>query len=182
MDYTVEQSGALKQPPEKISRLMRKNVSSAINDTVRPALDIVRGPIPKGESGLYQSIKLKRATIAKPEGTIDSQHPLLEVVEEKTSPHLILPRGSVSDMVAGTSHRALRFKIKGQVFFAARVKHPGTKGKHSWKRAFEFVEAGLGPAIQAAVEAAISGQEYTSGPRAYTNRETPVPLAYNPLK
>ncbi len=181
MQLTVEQSGALKNPPDKVSRLTRKNAAGAINSVERTALDLTRGPIPKGESGLYRSIKQKQATVGNPEGSVHAEHPLLELVEEKTSPHEIRPRGSVSDMQAGTARKALRFKIKGKVFFAAKVSHPGTKGKHSWKRGAEFVESALPGAIQEAVEAAMMGREYSGGGRAYAGKGASVPLAFNPL-
>lgn len=176
IEYAVEKAGVLKDPPDKFSRQMKKNVSTAVNDVLRPAQDMVRGPIPKGASGLFQSIKLKRATIASPEATINSTHWLLELVEEKTSAHVIRPRGSVSDMVAGTAHKALRFKVKGKMIFATKVNHPGTKGKYSWKAGYEFVEATLQTSIQQAVEAALAGQDYSSGPKVYSNRSTPIPV------
>lgn len=156
---------------------MRKNSSVAINDSVRPAWDIVRGAIPKGPSGLYASIKMDRATIPKSEASIHSNHPLTELVEDKTDPHEIRPRGSVSDMVAGTAHQALKFKIGGQVLIRRKVNHPGTKGKHSWKAGYEFVETVLQTSIQMAIEAAIMGNEYSSGPKVHGAAGTPIPIS-----
>jgi hypothetical protein len=128
---------------------------------------MVRNPIPKGPSGLYASIKFQRATIPRLEARIHSNHPLVDLVENPTAPHEIKPRGSISDMVAGTAKKALRFKVKGKLVFAARVHHPGTKGKRSWQRGLAFVRAVLQPSVQQAIEAAIAGREYFSGAKVY---------------
>jgi hypothetical protein len=181
MDYRVEQSGAIKNPPEKISRLTYKNAATAVNNTVRVALDIVRGPIPKGESGLYQAIKQKRATIRNPESSISARHWLLDLVENKTAAHKIKPHDSVSHMTAGVFKAALKFPYQGRIQFARVVKHPGTKGKHSWAAGFEWIETSLPPMVQQAVEAALRGEAWTGGPTVYTNNKTPTPLVYNPL-
>ena len=168
--------GALKEPPEKINRLMKKNISTAINDSFRPAWDMVRNPIPKGPSGLYTSIKFQRATIAHLEARIHSNHPLVDLVENPTAAHEIKPRGSVSDMVAGTARKALRFKVKGKMVFAARVHHPGTKGKRSWQAATNFLRAVLQPSVQQAIEAAIAGREYVSGAKVYAGPGVAIPM------
>lgn len=176
LEYVIEQSGALKDPPDKLSRQMKKNGATAINDCVRPAWDMVRKPIPVGPSGLNKAIKMKRATIGGLEAMIHANHPLVDLVEEKTDPHVIMPRGSVSDMVAGTSKKALRFKVRGRIVFAKKINHPGTKGKFSWLIGSRFVKATLAASIQAAVEAAMNGRDYSSGGKVYVNNKTPIPV------
>ncbi|HEX8185438.1 MAG TPA: hypothetical protein VF747_11820 [Blastocatellia bacterium] len=91
--------------------------------------------------------------------SVSTEHPLARVVEEKTDPHEIRPRNSVSDMVAGTAHKALRFKVKGKVVFAKKVNHPGTPGKYSWKAADDYVERHLPAHIKMAVDATIDGRK-----------------------
>ena len=173
-ELQVEARGALREPPEKINRLMKKNISRAINDSFRPAWDMVRNPIPKGPSGLYASIKFQRATLPRLEARIHSNHPLVNLVEDPTAAHEIRPRGSVSDMVAGTAKKALRFKVKGKIVFATRVRHPGTKGKRSWKAGVTFLRSVLQPSVQQAIEAALVGREYFSA-KVYSGPGAAVP-------
>ena len=53
--------------------------------------------------------------------------PYSAIVEFGSRPHMIYPRHA----------RALRFERGGQVIFASRVRHPGTRGLYVAKRAIE---------------------------------------------
>src|SRR5687768_13626766 len=131
MEFIVTASGALNMRPSSFKHLVGKNVSTAENDIMRPAREIVKKPIPDGASGILKATKFERATIAKLDFSISNAHPLFEYVEEKTRPHVIEAKGK----------KPLAFKVKGKLVFARRVNHPGTPGKHSFLHAWEFVQS-----------------------------------------
>lgn len=147
--------------PGQVGRVMSGNVSVAVNSTLTAAHKIVTAPIPFGPSGYRKSIELDRAKISTLAGVISTSHPLAEVIEEPTDPHVIEPRSSASDMVAGTAKKRLRFKVKGKVVFAKKVNHPGTKGKRSWKAANRFVERTLERNVGHAIDLALEGKALT---------------------
>jgi hypothetical protein len=159
LDYRVETSGIFGRSITQTGQLLNRNVTTAVNAVSGAAHKIITGPIPSGPSGLKKSIKLQRAKISTATARIDTRHPLMHLVEEDTDPHVIRPRGSVSDMVAGTAKKALRFKYKGKIRFAKSVNHPGTKGKRSWEKANRYVKAHLKHQIDMAIRATIDGRE-----------------------
>ncbi|MBI3654066.1 MAG: hypothetical protein HY231_23800 [Acidobacteria bacterium] len=153
MEFTVKASGALNMRPSAFNHLVGKNISTAENDTMRPAREIVKKPIPDGASGILKATKFERATIANLAFSISNKHPLIEYVEEKTKPHVIQAKNK----------KSLAFKGKGGMVFAKKVNHPGTKGKHSFLHAWEFVQAVFQPSCQQAVDAAFEGRAYNGG-------------------
>jgi hypothetical protein len=153
-----ELRGPLTTEPVATGRLLDHNVAEMINTTMEAGHRIVKAPIPSGRSGLKRSIKLDRARVSRPAARIhDSNHPLTELVEKPTKPHEIRPRGSVSDLVAGTARKALRFRVGGRWVYAKKVNHPGTRGKGSWKRADRYVRRHLSDNIKHGIDAALSG-------------------------
>jgi hypothetical protein len=163
MEFTIKASGALNMRPSAFKHLIGKNVSTAENDTMRTARDIVKKPIPDGASGILKATKFERATIANLQFSVSNRHPLFEYVEEKTKPHVILPKSKATIVGGKRKGGVLAFKGKGGTVFATKVNHPGTPGKHSFLHAWEFVQAVFQPSVQQAVDAAFEGNSYSGG-------------------
>lgn len=147
LNFKPELGGALAKPVGQIASLMKRNISKAINQTVKPAHKIVRDPIPNGASGLWKAIEFDKATIPNQEAVIHSSHPLTKLVEDDTKPHQIRPINS----------KVLAFKVKSKLIFTKLVNHPGTKGKHSWVRGSRYVDSNLMPNIKRAMDATFEG-------------------------
>jgi len=163
IEFTVKASGALNMRPSAFTHLVNRNVSTAENDTMRPARDIVKKPIPDGASGIVKATSFERATIGKLETSVKNAHPLMPYIEEDTKPHVIEAKNK----------KSLAFKVKGQLIFAKKVNHPGTKGKYSFLHAWEFFQATFQPSVQDAVDAAFEGRGYGS---AAVSRTSPTAI------
>jgi len=72
--------------------------------------------------------------------TLVQTHPLFQVVEYPTRPHIIEPRNA----------QWLRFEINGRVIFTKRVHHPGTKGRRVMDGLFQQAATAFEQALVAA--------------------------------
>jgi hypothetical protein len=155
MEFVINKTGALQFTgrPSAFKHLVNKNISTAENDTMRPARDMVKKPIPDGASGILKAVTFERATIGKLETSVRNEHPLMKYVEEDTKPHVIEAKNK----------KSLAFKVKGKLVFAKKVNHPGTKGKYSFLHAWEFFQGTIQPSVQQSIDAAFEGKPYGSG-------------------
>ena len=78
----------------------------------------------KGDKGNTISLPLRPLEVI-----IGSNVEYFEVLEEGSKPHVIRPKNK----------KALRFTIGNQVIFAKQVNHPGTKGHHMLKNAYDKI-------------------------------------------
>jgi hypothetical protein len=147
LQFKPQLGGVLAQPVGQTASLMKRNVSKGINQTMKPAHNLVRDPISNGASGLKKSFEFDKATIPKQEATIQSSHPLTKLVEDDTKPHQIRPINA----------KVLAFKVKSKIIFTKLVNHPGTKGKHSWVKGAKHVDAHLMNNLKRAMDAALEG-------------------------
>ncbi|MEW6210146.1 MAG: hypothetical protein AB1631_17400 [Acidobacteriota bacterium] len=151
LQIQTELTGPIARPAGELSRLLNRNVTTAINSVMAEAKRIAQAPIPRGPSGIRKSIELERARISTGEAKLETTHPLFRFVEERTRPHVIAPKNK----------KALAFRPRRsrKMVFTKRVVHPGTAGKRSFAAADTFVERSLGPQLEMAVFAALDGRE-----------------------
>jgi hypothetical protein len=138
---------------------LKHNLTLALNDVGKSVHGRVRQPIKRhpGEESLYNSIRLDRATVNDQQVRIHTSSPIAVFRELDTKPHLILPRNKPM----------LAFNRRGRLIYAKRVKHPGTRGTHSWQHGSTAMRARLHWAYKYAAEGALTLKIYT---KRYSNR------------
>ncbi|MGH9761424.1 MAG: hypothetical protein ACREAC_11400, partial [Blastocatellia bacterium] len=126
--------------PNDQKRLFKYNVKVAMNGVFSTMREIVWSRVPKNfknsnrdrrrPARLYETINLDKATISTNAATLSTDNEIWYYYNEDMPAHVIEPRHSVSDIVAGRSQQALSFIWHGEPVFLKSVRHPGSKGKH----------------------------------------------------
>ncbi|MGH9826365.1 MAG: hypothetical protein ACREDR_24315, partial [Blastocatellia bacterium] len=154
-------------------RLLKYNIKIAMNGVFSTMREIVRSRVPKNSKNdegdprhparLYETVDLNKATVSTNAATLSTENEIWYYYNEDMPAHLIEPRSSASDMVAGTSHQALSFIWKGKRVFFKSVHHPGSKGKHYWDEADQYMRAILPQMTKMAGDMALRGEIFTGG-------------------
>jgi hypothetical protein len=158
---------------KKTQRLFGRNVSNAFKQTFKVMQDIIRARVPRNSKNadnefrrparLYETVQLNNATVQNASATLWTDNEIWYYYNEDMPAHIIQPRGSVSDLVAGTGHQALAFMWKGKLVFFKKVQHPGSKGHHYWDEADQYMKAVLPQMTKLAGDAALRGEAFTGG-------------------
>ncbi len=112
-----------------IRRLLRSRSGPArrkLAARVDRIADIARTEAP-GSMGQYIDTRIDEGPGGL-QGVITCDHPKVRLVLEGTRPHIIRPRRA----------KALRFEVGGEVVFARKVRHPGTRPNNFLARALRL--------------------------------------------
>ena len=130
-------------------------IRGAINRTLR-RIGRLMIPTLKGQTPVRTG-KLKSTTIFQIQGAPDTQ--ILEIRQGARSPEGVfygelVRRGTAPHVIVPRKAKALRFMIGGEVVFAKRVNHPGTKANPYHVRALSSARSRIDGIISEEIETA----------------------------
>lgn len=154
VEVIVETSGLEKLDPARIKAAERL----IMEDAVAIAVPLVRQMAPRRTGALQASIKGEvraELLLGGSRAIVRATGPdaiRARLVALGTRPHEVVPSGRSARQRRGVSHgsgraRAIRFSAGGDVVYAARIRHPGTRAVPFFERA---AAASRGPVIAAA--------------------------------
>jgi hypothetical protein len=156
LEYKIDSPDPIKKGTTELKNRLNSNIRDALNDVGMSVRKRVRDPIRRhpGADSLYNQIELVRATATSHEVSVETSSPKAVYRELDMPAHMIYARPK-------TGGRAvLAFTKRGKLIFTPRVKHPGSRGTHSWQHGSTAMRMRLNWAIPAALDAAIQLQKY----------------------